>query len=54
MGAAVSAFSKSYDQELIIKKDMDVMLYISIPLRMYTDSKKLFYSVTKGKHTKRG
>lgn len=32
MGAEVYAFGNSFDQAFIIKKDMDMMLGISIPL----------------------
>ena len=51
MGGEVYAFADGFDRSFVIRKDLEKMLNIKIPLHCYTDSKQLFDSITKGQQT---
>lgn len=51
MGAEVYAFAYVFDKAFIILMDLEQMLNIKLPVHMFTDSQKLFESMTKGHQT---
>eukprot|EP00171_Calliarthron_tuberculosum_P023435 IDg23435t1 len=50
MAGETYAFTDAFDQSYIIKWDLEKILYMNIPLRMFTDSKQLFDVITKASH----
>lgn len=51
MGGEVHAFADGFDRSFTMKKDLEMLLGMPIPLYCFTDSKELFDSVTKGQQT---
>lgn len=51
MAGEVCAFMDAFDVSFMVSSDISNLLGITIPVFMFTDSKQLFDSVTKGKRT---
>eukprot|EP00170_Pyropia_yezoensis_P000148 contig_1145_g149 len=50
MAGEVYAFSAAFDEEFVIRYDLEQLYGCHIPLSLFTDSKKLFDVVTKASH----
>lgn len=51
MAGEMYAFVLGFDRAFIIKNDLEDMLKSTVPIRIYTDSKQVFDSMTKSKPT---
>lgn len=51
MVSEVNSFSDAFERAFILRKDLDLVLEIRIPLHLYMDSKQLFDSITKRRQT---
>jgi hypothetical protein len=45
------AFAEAFDRSFVLKSDLEDMLNVKIPIRMYTDSQSLFDVISKGSMT---
>jgi hypothetical protein len=45
------AFAEAFDRSFVLKSDLEDMLNMRIPIRMYTDSQSLFDVISKGSMT---
>jgi hypothetical protein len=45
------AFAEAFDSSFVLKSDLEDMLNMRIPIRMYTDSQSLFDVISKGSMT---
>jgi hypothetical protein len=51
MAGELIAFYEAFDRSFVLKSDLDDMLNVRIPIRMYTDSQSLFDVISEGSMT---
>jgi hypothetical protein len=51
LGGELIALAEAFDRSFILKHDIEDMLGIQVPLKLYTDSQSLFDVITKGSMT---